>query len=285
MALSRILVLTHSNAATLEGYFLARIVNEWKMQGIEVLIQHDLSSLVPADVCFLHVDLSVIPWRYTEFAKQYPRTINLQITDIRKKSYSRNRVLRRDGYEGPIIVKSSLNSAGDPERGWKPHRLPSRIWRKFNRELTSRMPAALPFQQPSITAKHHYRIFPERRMLPIGWLDRDDIVVERYRPERYGNNYVLREWYFLGERESYRCELSPDPIFTYGESFPSLEAPPPDFIRRVREDLRIDYGKIDYAIDADGLPVLFDVNKTIGGGTKNTEWTLKTAEILAGGVC
>jgi hypothetical protein len=45
---SRILILTHSNAATLKGYFLARVVSEWKMQGIEVLIQHDLSSWVPA---------------------------------------------------------------------------------------------------------------------------------------------------------------------------------------------------------------------------------------------
>src|SRR6476661_4490166 len=162
MAVSRILILTHSNAVTLQGYFLARLVNKWK---------------------------------------------------------------------------------------------------KFNRELTRRAPPSIPFQQPSITSKQDYRIFPERGMLPVGWLDRDDIVVERFRPERFGDSYVLREWYFLGDREVCRCETSSDPISTYGEWCPSLDAPPPHSIRQVREDLRIDYGKIDYAIDGDGVPVLFDVNK------------------------
>jgi len=50
-------------------------------------------------------------------------------------------------------------------------------------------------------------------MLPVGWLDRDDIIVERFRPEQHGGNFVLREWYFLGDREYYSCEISKDPIF------------------------------------------------------------------------
>ena len=281
---SRILILTHTNAVTLKGYFLARIVSEWKMQGIEVLIHHDLSTWVPADVCLVHVDLSVVPSPYIEFAKRYPSTINLHITDIRKKSYSRNRVMRGDGYEGPIIVKTSLNFAGEPERRMNAQPALTGIWQKFHRELTRRAPAGLPFQQPSITAKQHYRIFPERRMLPVGWLDREDIVVERFRPERSGDNYVLREWYFLGDRDVSRCEISPEPIFTYGERCPSLERPPPDIIRQIRQELRVDYGKIDYTIDVDGAVVLLDVNKTIGGGTIDAEWTLNTANILAQGL-
>ena len=178
--LSRILILTNSNDMTLKGYFLARVASEWKKQGIEVLVTNDLSSWVPADVCFIHVDLSVVPSRYFEFAQRYPSTINLHITDIRKKSYSRNRIMHGDGYEGPIIVKTSLNCAGEPERRAKPQHLLDRIWQKFNRELTRRAPPGLPFQQPSFTVKQHYRIFSERRMLPVGWLDRDDIIVERF---------------------------------------------------------------------------------------------------------
>jgi hypothetical protein len=281
---SRILILTHTNAVTLKGYFLARLVSEWKMHGIEVLIHQDLSTWVPADVCLVHVDLSVVPSPYIEFAKGYPSTINLHITDIRKKSYSRNRVTRGDGYEGPIIVKTSLNCAGEPERRTHAQPVLRGIWQKFNRELTHRVPAGLPFQQPSITTKQHYRIFPERRRLPVGWFDREDIVVERFRPERSGENYVLREWYFLGDREVCRCEISPDPIFTYGERCPSLERPPPDIIRQIREELRVDYGKIDYAFDVDGAPVLFDVNKTIGNRNPNSEWGFKAANILAQGL-
>ena len=129
--------------------------------------------------CLVHVDLSLVPPRYLEFARLYLNTINLHITDIRKTSYSRNRVMRGDGYDGPVIVKSSLNSAGEPERYGRPRRL-RRIWDKFNRELTRRAPPGLPFQQPSITSKQHYRVFPKRRLLPVGWPDRDDIVVELF---------------------------------------------------------------------------------------------------------
>ena len=187
MAVSRILILTHSNAPTLQGYFLAQWLMNGKRRASRCSIQQDLSSWIPADVCFVHVDLSVVPSRYIEFAQRYPSTINLHITDIRKRSYSRNRVMRGDGYEGPIIVKTSDNAAGGPERLGKPQLLLHRIWKKFNRELTRRAPPGIPFQQPSITTKQHYRIFPERSMLPVGWLDRDDIVVERFRPERFGD--------------------------------------------------------------------------------------------------
>jgi hypothetical protein len=281
--ISTILILTHSNRLSLQGYFLALLVKEWEARGIQVMIHHDLDSSVPADVCLVHVDLSLVPPRYIEFARRYPNTINLHITDIRKRSYSRNRVMRGDGYDGPVIVKSSLNSAGDPERHGRPRRL-RRIWEKFNRELTRRAPPSLPFQQPSITSKQHYRVFPKRGMLPIGWLDRKDIVVERFRPEHHGDNFVLREWFFLGDREYYSCEISKDPVFTSGTKCPELEAPPPDAIQKLRREFRIDYGKIDYAIDREGIPVLFDVNKTIGLMDPNSDRARKMAGILADGL-
>jgi hypothetical protein len=285
--ISTILILTDSNANVLgpQWYLLGALVREWEARGIRVMTRHNLDSLVPAEVCLVHVDLSVVPSRYIAFASRYPNTINLRITDIRKSSYSRNRVIRGDGYEGPIIVKSSLNSAGAPERRGRPERRLRSVWESFNRELTRRVPPALPFQQPAITSKQHYRIFRKRRMLPAGWLDRDDIIVERFRPERQGDNFVLREWYFLGDGEHYSCEISKDPVFTSGIHCPELEAPPPDAIRQLRKELRVDYGKIDYAIDCDGVPVLFDVNKTVGGfRNPNSERALKIARDLAEGI-
>jgi hypothetical protein len=285
--ISTILILTDSNANVLglQWYLLGLLAKEWEKRGIRVMTLHDLESSVSADVCLVHVDLSVVPSRYTEVASRYPHAINLHITDIRRSSYSRNRVMRGDGYEGPIIVKSSLNSAGAPERRGRPERRLRSVWERFNRELTRRAPASLPFQQPSITSKQHYRIFPKRRMLPVGWLDRDDIVVERFRPERHGDSFVLREWYFLGDREHYSCEISKDPVFTWGIHCPELVAPPPEAIRQLRSELRIDYGKIDYAVDCDGVPVLFDVNKTIGGFRNPTsERALKIAGDLADGI-
>jgi hypothetical protein len=142
----------------------------------------------------------------------------------------------------------------------------------------------MPFQQPSITSKQHYRIFPKRRMLPAGWLDREDIIIERFRPERYGDLFLLREWYFFGDQEHYSCEISKDPIFTAGTKCPELEAPPPDAIRQMRREFRIDYGKMDYAIDCEGAPVLFDVNKTIGVLYPSSERARRAARILARGL-
>ena len=180
-------------------------------------------------------------------------------------------------FELQDLGAQDLKGIAGPVRAWaalRPALVPlHRIWKKFNRELTRRAPPSIPFQQPSITSKQDYRIFPERGMLPVGWLDRDDIVVERFRPERFGDSHVLREWYFLGDREVCRCETSSDPISTYGEWCPSLDAPPPHSIRQAREDLRIDYGKIDYAIDGDGAPVqtwLPRYKATIGCNRKRT---------------
>jgi hypothetical protein len=282
--ISTMLILNRPDAPNLQGYFAALLAKEWETQGIRVIIHYDLESSIPADICLVHVDLSVVPAEYLDFARQYPNTINLHITDIRKSSYSRNRVVPGDGYPGPVIVKSSLNCAGEPERRGRPHHRVAEIWREFNRKLTDRAWPSLPFQQPSITSKEHYRVFPKRRMLPVGWLDRDDVVVERFRPEQHGNNFVLREWYFLGDRECYRCEISKDPIFTSATWCPILEAPPPDAIRQVRRELRIDYGKIDYAIDHEGFPVLFDVNKTVGLVNPDSEWARGAAKILAAGL-
>jgi hypothetical protein len=126
--ISTILILTHFNP-DLQRYFVGLVAKEWETRGIRVFVHRgDLNCSVSADVCFVHVDLSVVPPHYIEFASQYPNTINLHITDIRKTSYSRNRVIRGDGYDGPIIVKSSLNSAGLPERLGAPEPRLRRIW-------------------------------------------------------------------------------------------------------------------------------------------------------------
>lgn len=261
--ISTILILTAPGSPNLQGYFIHPLVEEWESRGIKVTICDDLKYAKPADVCFVHVDLSVVPSEYIEMAGQCPYSINRHINDIRRRVYSRNLVRHGDGFDGPVIVKSSLNFAGVPERGGRVSRL-REIWGKCHRTFTNVASPRIPFQQPSIEFKHHYRVFDERRMLPAGWLDRDDIVVERFRPERSGDLYVLREWYFLGDKEFFKCDVSEIPIFTTGKACPELVSPPPEAIRQIRRELRIDYGKIDYAIDRDGIPVLFDVNKTIG---------------------
>ncbi len=93
---------------------------------------------------------------------------------------------------------------------------------------------------------------------------RKRVVVERFRPERHGEKYVLREWYFLGDRDWTYCETSDDPIFTSGDKCPELMRPVPEELRKIRRELGIDYGKMDFAFAENGEPVLYDVNKTTG---------------------
>lgn len=280
-----VLILTHrGEAERLRHYFISLVAREWEAHGIRVRVHSDPDVAVPADICLLHVDRSVVDSHYTDFAGNYPYSGNLHVTDIRKRRYSRNQIQTGDGYEGPVIVKSSLNCAGLPELGDRPHRTPREFLNRFNRSITGRVPSFFPFQQPAISGKAHYRIFPERRMLPVGWLSRQDIVIERFRPERHENHYVLREWYFLGDKEFFNCEISKDPVFTSGAHCPELAEAPPEAIRQIRRDMRVDYGKIDYVVEAGGTAILYDVNKTIGVSNPDSPLALGIASTLAGGL-
>jgi hypothetical protein len=48
--------------------------------------------------------------------------------------------------------------------------------------------------------------------------------------------------------------------------------------------MRVDYGKIDYAIDCEGVPVVFDINKTLGLSNPNSERAVKLTIDLADGL-
>lgn len=122
-------------------------------------------------------------------------------------------------------------------------------------------------------------------MAPAGWLRRQDIVVERLRPQRHGDHYVLREWDFLSNREFFNCGVSDNPVFTPGTYCPELAEPPPEAIRQVRRTMRVDYGKIDYALATEASAVLYDVNKTIGVSNRDSPLAREIARMLAGGLC
>src|SRR3954454_9243387 len=103
--ISSVIILTHPRARDLEGYTISLVVEAWRARGIRVIEHRDTTIPVAGDLCLVHIDLSVVGKRHTDFARRYPHTINLGITDIRKRSYSRNRVHPGDGFAGPVIVK------------------------------------------------------------------------------------------------------------------------------------------------------------------------------------
>jgi hypothetical protein len=202
----------HSVADKFSPYMLNLMRPEWERSGWRVLDVSGCSRRVAADVAFLHVDLSLVPKSYQNFAAGYPIAINGDVIDIRKTSYSRNRIRPGDGFEGPVIVKTTLNYAGIPELM---HRYPRRSLRRLLAHRGVRFPgSAVPKYPYAIRGKEDYRIYPSVREVPGEVFNHPDLIVEKFLPEMHGDRYCLREWYFFGEVSVNHAELSDDPIST-----------------------------------------------------------------------
>ena len=251
------------------------MVPVWQEAGIEVTEIFGIRKAPPADVAFLHIDLSVIPPAYLEFARCYPVAINGSVADIRKSRLSILRVDLRSGYSGPVIVKSSHNFAGNPERFFFHNR--SRLQRLFTRKPT------LPSYPIRLESKADYRIYENATEVPAAVWTCDDLVVEKFMPERHGDLYCLREWYFCGSENFQWVELSSDPIFTAGQQAHHLQVPLPPELPALREKLGFDYGKFDFTM-VDGRPVVFDFNKTTGLMNPQGKEIGSVARQLAGGI-
>ncbi len=252
----------------------------WEAWGINVIHVYGTERFVPADAVLVHVDLSVVPEDYLEFAHRYPLVINGKITDIRKRSYSPNLLRSGDDYPGPVIIKTSLNSSGAPEAFSRYTLQGQSFWQRLRRRLFSDSDPDQPF---GIRDKKHYRIYPSLNKVPAKFLQSPDLVVEPFVPERHGEYYCLRECYFFGDVKVARCEVSLEPVFMSGEDAPELAEPPPQMIYDLREHMHLDYGKIDYVM-REGKPVLFDVNKTTGVTSLQSVRGKEDAGILAKGI-
>jgi hypothetical protein len=198
----------------------------------------------PADAALLHVDMSLIPQDYLDLAARYPRTLNGQVSDIRKQRVSRNLLDAQSDWHGPVMVKSDLNSNGGPER--------------FLAAKLARISGATP---PDEEAPPQYQLFDRLAAVPeTVWQD-PRLVVERYLPEKRGDNNVLRVWNFLGAYERCSWYVSPETIVKGGNIVAFGLSEVPDLLREERKRLGFDYGKFDFAIGPDG-PVLYDANRT-----------------------
>jgi hypothetical protein len=203
-----------------------------------------LQALPDGDVAILHVNLSVVPAYYAELAGHYPKVLNGRVLDIRKRIVSRNILRPGDGWEGPVIVKSDLNSNGTPERvaAARAERLG---------KVTGRSPP-----EPI-----SYEILPDAAAVPEAMWRDQNLVVERFLPEQEGERYHLRTWLFFGDRERcVRC-YGPDPIVKGARIEGFDESEVPEAIRAERERLGFNFGKFDFAVHG-GTPILFDANKT-----------------------
>lgn len=251
----RIAILFHELERDLDprSYLVGHFSELWRQDGLEVIHLYGIERFAPADLVLVHVDLSVVPEPYLEFAARYPIVLNGRVRDIRKSVTSRYLVRPGDGWAGPVIVKTDLNCGGLPE-----FRASLAGWRRL------RPARAVALRRHG--ASDRYRLFDRLDAVPAALLERPDLVVERFLPDVEDGTYYTQMYLFLGDGE--RCARlgSPDPVFKADTSTSAEEVEPHPAPRAWREELGLDYGKIDYIV-RDGEAILLDANKTTGSST------------------
>jgi len=267
VAKRRIAILVHENVTErmLRPYVITQLAECWRMDGYEVLFLTGTSSFVAADLIIVHVDLSMVPESYLEFAGHYPIALNSRVRDIRKSTFATNLLQQGDPYDGPVIVKSDYNFAGIPERKFaRPdHRA---LWTDRLRRKAEQL-RSLTFVGP-----RDYRIYDCLDQVPRRHFNDPGLVVQKFQPEMDQGMYCVRSLYFLGDSLACVRPKGPHPIVN-GETFKSVgRVEPAPEILIMRQRLGFDYGKFDYVVTGGG-PVLLDINKTPGarpGGFTDT---------------
>ncbi len=250
----------------LTSYTVLHLVPFWREMGHDVRFLFGTREKAAADLIFVHVDLSVVPDEYLEFAAGYPVAVNGRVKDIRKSTFSENLVRPDDAWEGPVIVKSDLNSAGRPERmqrepGWlKRHDRLQRALALMNQAVG---------RQPPFMTTSDYRIYERVAEVPRRCFRDRQVIVERFLPEVEAGCFHTRIFQFLGDRFSCSRLAATDPIVNVPSTIRMEEVEPHPEIVAWRRRLAMDYGKLDYGV-VDGRVVLYDVNKTTGSARGDT---------------
>lgn len=254
-------------------YLVDQLRPLWESMGCRTLEVRGTGRWPVADGVLLHVDRSVVPQAYAKWARRYPRHWNTEALDIRKDTIRESCLDPDTTHDGPVIVKTNLNHAGRPEHLRSRRR--ARPLGPLGRWWVNRTRGA------HLLNKTDYRIYAHPVDVPQGvWKD-PRWVVQPFRAERQDSDFLLREYYFVGDAECLCVEASPDPVFTSGRLICQGPGPAPAELRALRGRLGLDYGKIDYIL-CDGRPFIFDVNKTIG--CSDATEARKTAQLLAWGL-
>jgi hypothetical protein len=258
----KIAILPHENEKKLEGrYVISRFADIWREEGNEVNFLFGTKKFVPADLIIVHVNLSVIPDEYLEFAGQYPIVLNGEVKDIRKSAFSKNLLRSDDCFEGKVIVKSNLNFAGRPERKLLYPSCSKRFLQFFLSWFYCKTT-----HTPYFKSACDYRLYDHPSLVPQSCFKNHNLVVEKFLPEMENGNFVVHNFHFLGDRMTCNKLVSKSPIVKGATYIKNEKAEPNPEIIELRKSMKFDYGKFDYVIH-EGNVVLLDINKTTGCGS------------------
>lgn len=249
------------NQNTVKRYLINQFVTIWREEGHDVFYLFGTDQFVPADLIFVHIDLSKVPKSYLEFAGQYPVAVNGKISNINKSTFSQNILRPGDSWDGPVIVKTDKNAAGVPER-WRGG-LMKKVQNKLLSVLNLRH-SDFHLLSPRIKSPYDYPVFDHLTEVPRHYFYHPGLIVQKFTPEMDDGYYCLRYMSFLGDRISCTRLKGKHPVVT-GSTADVVEhtIEPHDEIIEMRKKLNFDYGKFDYVV-VDGQPILLDTNKTVG---------------------
>jgi hypothetical protein len=245
-------------------YMLGPIIVELARRGHRVTLAKGVPAQnVAGDLAILHVDFTIVPPDYLEFAASFPRCLNGRVGSIAKRAVADGLVQQDTDWVGAVIVKTDLNCRGAPE-----------LRANQLAELTN-----LPVPFPNVTVLSEYLTFASAAAVPGAYWLNDGLVVQKFLPERLDDGFGVRFWTFLGDVE--RCDVcvSSSAMVKAATTIRLQPSPVPKHLRALRKRLGLDYGKIDFVLH-DGRPVVLDVNKTVGRppSKKGSDWPLRYAE-------
>jgi hypothetical protein len=202
------------------------ILAELERRGHRVRRLCGLSQPADADLAILHVDATIVPQAYVDYAARFPFCLNLAVADISKCRISQALLSDGGGWSGPVIVKSNLNHHGLPEALQSARRAP-------------RPPAAFSGRA--------------RNAPPRGFRRTRRRASRASRKARSGGGQIharnRRRWFrhpHLGVLRDARTLRALCLAQRRGETIRREPVPVPDEMRLLRQKLGFDYGKFDF---------------------------------------
>jgi len=253
-----------------DWYLLDAVADVWRKSGYRVVTGTKYSP--NADVIVLHQNLTKIGSSTLPPASIDVPVLNAKVLDISKRVYSTLLLEPEDVWSGAVIIKSNLNHFGIPEK----RMAPLDVMTVLRQQL-----AKLSWQHARVLPVRTYPVLNGLSEVP-DWVWRsDDLIVEKFMPERADGLFCLRGWIFFGSR-SYGYRLfSTEPMVKVGtmvrhEFFDRI----PEELKIIRDKMGFDYGKFDY-VEHEGQAILLDANKTPSyAGAKDTP----RVRLLASGI-
>ncbi|NLN39565.1 MAG: hypothetical protein GX155_08205 [Smithella sp.] len=251
--MAHIQIVTLPDEVFLPYSLIGKLSEIWREQGHKISVG-PLKTL-EADIGIVHMDRT---WIATDRLPENPLRrpfLNSSILDISKRRISRNLLTRDSNYSGPVMVKTNANYFGWPERFSSASKIERRLYLMLMKRKIS-------WRWTRLFLPGSYAVLEGAQQVPAWVWTRDDLVVEKFLPEKEGDEYALRVWVFFGPQEYCVRMFSPSPVvkateITHYDYIDDV----PDSVREARRGLGVDFGKFDYVM-VNGEAVLLDVNKT-----------------------